>query len=475
MYLGTLSAQLHTIRHTPYAIHRTKMDPQNQKYLDACSVGDIETIAHMLKIESKSIKNDKFLSMCLHKVCESGNINMFNVLIPYVIITNLALQHACKGGHIAMINIVAGLCIDKHNNSFEDQIRHYNRVQCDNHYIHSLWSIGILGACEGGHLELVKLYSYMSIPSRSKDYWDNCLPHACMSGNLDMIGYIIDQGATSWNRGLSAACALDNGDNGVKEKVASLMLHHGATNISDALYISCKNGDIKFAKLMIENGATNIQEGLQGACLCGNLEIAKLMINHGADNFTEGFRASCREGHIDIVQLMMKNGVSNVDRGLIDACFGGHVQVAYLMINKGARQWNGGLIAACRGGHIDTVRLMVECGATNINECMKISVSNDKHHENLNITNFLLYKGATNYEVLKKTKDFKQYTVYCKFVNRVDPKKDEKCISLLQQYPPYVFLLGCKMAGSTSDKSGTSDKSIKKLPVELLRLLCFYI
>ncbi len=119
----------------------------------------------------------------------------------------------------------------------------------DEEFVNSLlnidWNKGLLGACFGGHIRLVKL----AIKQGATDY-NGGLRNACMSGHSDIVYFMLDKGANSYNNGLSEACY---------------------------------SGHIKLVELMISKGANTFNDGLVRASEKYHKEISKLMIVKGAD------------------------------------------------------------------------------------------------------------------------------------------------------------------------------------------------
>ena len=77
---------------------------------------------------------------------------------------------------------------------------------------------GLQGACQGGHLDVVKF-----MIEKGATYWNGGLSSACCGGQTDVVHLMIEKGATDWNLGLSGACQ------GVHPDVVNLMIEKGAT------------------------------------------------------------------------------------------------------------------------------------------------------------------------------------------------------------------------------------------------------
>lgn len=438
--------------------------------MNACVAGDIETLTRCIdNITNKNKDKDKdkdknnnmkseidiFLTQCLNIVCEAGYIDLFNVLCQYVKVVETTLHYACKGGDIKMINLVSETCIDVY--SYDTRNNHFFYRDGFIKFKEHMWEHSMYGACEGGLLDLVKLFANMSAivhtDERTKLFWNQCLHHACKSGNLDMIKYTIQKGATDWKNSLQFSCELGN------EDIVELMVTHGADNFNTGLSTVCRHGHIKLVEYMINKGATYFGEGLQGACEGGYMDIVNLMMSKGATNFNEGLRSACRGGHVDIVEFMILCGANNISRGLMDACKGGHTEVVRFILN-------------CR--NYDT---------TNTKDIISLNNALDHtmRYSKYNITDIvclLLAKGANNYSLLKNAKSFIPYKAYCKFSGS-DPRNDTQTLCKLQVYPPYVLLvLNIVSRSDNVRKRKTGEKSkniVTHLPVELIRLVFNYL
>ncbi len=130
------------------------------------------------------------------------------------------------------------------------QSRNIELVKFLKEYVNDIPSFrhwGLIGACEGGHLELVN----MMLELGAQNYYE-AIFYACKGGNIDIINIIFNSGVNDYNRGL---------------------------------YGACEGGHIEVVKMMILLGANNYNEGLRRACSYKHIEIAKLMISLGANKY----------------------------------------------------------------------------------------------------------------------------------------------------------------------------------------------
>ena len=80
------------------------------------------------------------------------------------------------------------------------------------------WNWGLYGACDGGHIDIVKL-----MIEKGADHLNYGLEGACDGGNINIINFMIEKGASNWNWGLWRACRNNN------VVIIKLMIELGAT------------------------------------------------------------------------------------------------------------------------------------------------------------------------------------------------------------------------------------------------------
>lgn len=62
------------------------------------------------------------------------------------------------------------------------------------------WEMGLRGALQGGHIEIAK-----QMIDKAEHTVDYALYYTCNAGNMQMVQYAIDRGASDWVMGLGAA------------------------------------------------------------------------------------------------------------------------------------------------------------------------------------------------------------------------------------------------------------------------------
>jgi len=166
---------------------------------------------------------DKFTSLDFKKICAIGHlplINKFNDMKNHDY-WNYGLRGACRGGHVAIINLM----IEKGADDWDD---------------------GLFEACRGGNIDIVNLMIQKEV-----NFWDDVLFGACQGGNIDIVNLMIQKGSNDWDWGLFGACRKGHID------IVNLMIEKGANDLNNGLFKACEGGHINIINLMIEKGANH--------------------------------------------------------------------------------------------------------------------------------------------------------------------------------------------------------------------------
>lgn len=520
---------------------------REEKYLDACLKGGLDTVMEMIKNENKKFKNNKLLLKCLTNACEGGHSDIFNAIINYrdvasvsyhtmyslvscaskggnnLIVTKLleilesglvpnfdpndnlalfyVLEGACEGGKLEIFKLyahkekfnsyLASVCIAEACVSGNlELVKFLGDFLCDKQFSDVLnWKFNLHHACSSKNVELVRYI--VDQCDENFDKFDQCLNTACFNGCIEIVEFMIENGAKCSSLCLYSACA--NGNKIIITMLLDMlldMLHENNTNfdygecnenintwINSMGCGACDGGHLEIVNIMIENGFNNWNDGMLCACSRGYLDIVKIMAKNGATNWSNGAVRACQNDHIDILKyILTKNNSVATDYNdyLYYACRNGDINLANLLIQKGATSWYRGLSGACIGGHSEIVRMMLKYTNADVNNCLRIN-----HAGDVDISYLLIKKGATDLDCLRRTHDLKLYCLYC-FYKGHKPNNSE-CIdrytALLQEYPAYILLVGSQIKKSIRKyKIGKYEKNccIKKLPVEIFRLLFLY-
>lgn len=176
---------------------------------------------------------------------------------------------------------------------------------------------GLRGACrKEGNIEIVKLLVEYHTNTNNMN-------------NSDRIKYL--------NWGLSSACAGNN------LEIVKYLVDNGADNFDDGLLATCFKGTCETADFLVKCGASKFEKCLAQACHEGHLEIAKFMIAKKATNWNEGLLNACHGGRIELVALMLDYGATNLSESLADYMNGYFTyiidpEIINLLLSRGAME-----------------------------------------------------------------------------------------------------------------------------------------
>lgn len=374
-------------------------------YVNACLVGDIDTVGHMIKNENKSMKNIVILTACVENACKGGHYDIFKLLTNYKDVDNYDnkerdfFRYACKGGNSDIINYI--------------ESAYCNEALLDGYYdskykIYQLWNHGLMGACDGGNFNIFKLCidkMHSKLKVKCSIYY-NLLSTACKSGNIVLVQFIIDKVAgckkhiygqnitnknsdcscdVTWTSKLDWDCYLLNACTSGNMDLVHLLINYGASNWNMCLYEACLCNNMILAEFMIEKGAnTNMGTGiavgdlnkcLHQTCRTGNMQISELLIKHGANDWDLAIQGTYHGGHFDLMELIIKarNNEENYDENYKE--------------NYTESHWDMCMFEACRGGNLDAAKLAIERGSTDI--CGSIRIAG--YNEHIEIVEFIMY------------------------------------------------------------------------------------
>lgn len=480
-----------------------------KKYLDACFAGDIATIRYMFKYEGDVLLNSYFLHRCLNRACDGDNIDLCKIILGHRTfagnyLSNVFLDHACKTGRLPFVKLYFEV---KPETFYQDSksVVYDNRIRarkcslelasCFRHcyrsgnkdlidYMHDKFHITCVitletcmqCVCESGNIQNFRLFLH----TYNKNYdWDKCLKSACIGGNIEIVRYVIQKGASkfvSCSKDIDTGCSKDAGIGGNMEIINLLdtVTEHHSNSIKlacDKEYMvgACIGGHLEIVKLMYNKIKANgsyiyTYDCVIRACENGHADIVQFLVNKGdvnLDILNSGAWIACGNNHLEIVEYLITKGANNFGHYFNYACSNSWLGLVRTLIEKGANNWNRGLEVAWDNNDVDIAKLMIERGATLNNSYFK----NIRHKTD--IIKLLVLNGAVDMQILSTTTNFTLYCAYLKSQGIRSIYKSDmypNWLKLLQTYPQYVLFVGCKLSKSV-------ECHIKRLPVELFTLL----
>ena len=266
-------------------------------YLKKTEHPDLETVKRM-KLRGCDDWNDGF-----QMVCKNGDMEMYKYFVDNgADLAFSGLIGACEGCHIELVELLS--------------------VQVE------VTQIPFIAACRGGNVDIIKLL-YDKNPDVEKYDWD-VMYEACSTGKIDAVKLLLELGFYSVNGGLCGACR------GGRLELVKLMIDKGAKRFDFALYQATVGGHLDIIKLMIDKGANKFDAALYEAAKCGHLDVVKYLLGLGVDITPDLLRNACHSGNVELVKFCLELGNYNVNEGLRSAYHGGHLEIVKWMIQLGA-------------------------------------------------------------------------------------------------------------------------------------------
>lgn len=245
------------------------------------------------------------------------------------------------------------------------------------------WELALSNACQGGHMDIVKLVISQTCCARQTlNYWNSGFKSACYGGHMNIVKFILTKGANDWNGGLIMASG------GGHMEIVQFMISNGACSWYNAFSFACSHGRAAVAKLIDPNVLTwNGSALFSQACRSGSVELVELFLNKKhfemSSRFLDVLCDTCVSGNLELVELLISSRTnpfwivqgdqtawltnqieqSEWNRCLLFACARGHMAIATFIISKGANNWTSAFQSACKGGNIDLVNLMISKGS----------------------------------------------------------------------------------------------------------------
>jgi ankyrin repeat protein len=254
--------------------------------------------------------------------------------------------------------------------------------------VNSVLNHSLRNACDGRHRELVRFLISKGIGGTREFHL------VCQWGDLGMVCLMMDMlskktlGKGWMNYGLDGAC------HGGHLDLVKFIMYQGATNL-DMTWV-CYGGNLDLVKFCVDKGVIFDQDDIEQACYGGHYKVVKYILDSPSDKkswidrennpnttLNECLMIVCLYGFLDIAELLVIYGANDYDMGLEYACSAGYVDTALFMIECGANNWDESLCMACRAGHLELVKLLVDRGATDFQRSI-VSAIDRYDRESLN-------------------------------------------------------------------------------------------
>lgn len=142
----------------------------------------------------------------------------------------------------------------------------------------------------------------MIIQKGDRKLLEDLLVVAAENGNLDMVKYLASSNNVDLNPGLKSATMANH------FAVINWLIGHSESNlnVNNCLLIATKEGNIFLVRYFIENGASNYDQALVAAIEGKESHIIKILVRSGATNLDDAVIYATEHNDLDLIEFLIK-------------------------------------------------------------------------------------------------------------------------------------------------------------------------
>lgn len=316
--------------------------------------GHIELINFFLEKLGEDGLDETWADECLYEAAKGGHLHLVKYFLQEgATDLNLGLQAAVEGGDLNIVKFFV-------KEGADDFLR------------------GLESSASKGNLKLARYFL-----ARGAKPTQNIFKLACGSGNLELVELLFSR-LYVVNTRIDENEKIGGLNNGLLEaassghlEVVKFLIEQGASNLNKALKKAAQYWKEDIVYFLLENGETDMNAGLIGAARSGNVNLTNLLLTYGADNVQEALEQSIKYGKLDTFKFLAVRDVdlNNVNIEIIE-------NDNIYMFKFGEKllkfDLNVALKIAAENGSLDILDYLVEKGATNIKEAAIESVKDQQ-------------------------------------------------------------------------------------------------
>lgn len=150
---------------------------------------------------------------------------------------------------------------------------------------------------------------------------DEVLREAAIYHRLDMVQYLLQQGAADVNGALEALCQADSFGRPGLELARFLVEEAAATNLNPALVAAAGQGRLKAVQYLVGQGATAVNQALVAAVSSSKgMPVIEYLLDQGANDINSALWASLEFNGVEseLLELFTRRGLLSPDYRELD-------------------------------------------------------------------------------------------------------------------------------------------------------------
>lgn len=264
------------------------LDDNEELLTKASTENDIKMAETALQ---KGAKNKEW---AIHNAAEHGNVEMIEFMFS-------------KKSNPKYIDIVLIIGCEKGNMRVVDYALNKGGISKNG------FNSGFVGACQNGHLELVKLMMY-----KHENAWPRALYVTFKNNQKEVLKILMQypkciEFMNSGNRNIHWNVCLWGACEGGHRGMADIAIDNRADEYEVGLYQAASHGQLNMVKYMIQCGATDLDTAMMMAAREGYMPIVEYLVSQYASDWNYALREAAKHNKIEMVEYMLKKGADEHD------------------------------------------------------------------------------------------------------------------------------------------------------------------
>lgn len=373
------------------SVYKSKKNIKNRKWFEVAKQAAEDGILDVVKYAETQRKFN--WNKILEKAALGGDIN----IVRYTLDKGArrlakAFYNAAKVGNLHIIRLFESLTSNVPYSAGLQGAAERGDIDLINYFVEkgaSAWEDAAERAAYGGHLDIVQ---YCEERSNNID-WNQVAISAALQGHLNIVIYAdskIDSNYIRWETVLENAAVIGSID------TVNYALTYDVRNIENAIKIASENGHLELIKYLcgVSMERINIDAAAIAAAKGGHLNIIRYYKTKGA-NIMKTLEPAFRNDHLHIIKYIMDNLVESLSYSSAES---GSIELIQYLEKIGNIDWREVIHAAISEGDVEIIDYI----ATRVknNDLIDILNYGMEFVPDIKTGKHLISKGATDMDSL---------------------------------------------------------------------------